>query len=192
MQKPGTTSLNKALDRLGFTSEKIAENKKAPQEKTYRYPYMDAEAIRATIQNAKKLIAKYNEEQYKKSEGLKEINADLRREILKTPHTTKQKILWLDYKRQHKMADMPPMRYNTYAIKFNKKHSTNFLMREYKGLKNEMALTISHLVFFYAAQIRDNNARKLNAGVTTAGTLPRLYTNSESLRRYKIDRKSVV
>src|SRR5690606_11504472 len=59
-------------------------------------------------------------------------------------------------------------------------------LREYPTLKNELA-TFNHLVIFFAAQIRDNNARKMNAGVSTAGILPRLRTNSESLRRYKVE-----
>lgn len=186
MQRTGLTSLNQTLNRLGFTPEKLAEEK--PKEKSYEYPFMDAEAIKETIQNAKKHINAYNDKQAEKSLGYRKINREFRQNIQTKPHTSAQKIAWLDYKKENAMdGGMDPRLYNTFVIRFNKKHNTNFLLREYAQLKNEMSITLSHLVFFYAAQIRDNNHRKLNAGVPTYGTLPRLRTNSESLRRFKME-----
>jgi len=158
-----------------------------PTKKAYKYPYMDKEAISNTIQNGKKFAEAYNQAQQEKSAGIQKINKELRLALKADPHTTENKILFLEYKQQHKIASMEPMAYNQKVLEFNRAHGTHFLMRTYKKLKSEIAVTFAHLVFFYAAQIRDNNARKLNAGVTTAGTLPRMLTNSENIKRYKIE-----
>ena len=155
--------------------------------KVYSYPYLDKEGIKDTIQNARRFAEKYNLEQEKKSAWIKQMNADYRKEILENPHTSEEKILFEGFKKKYKLAKAEPMAYNSKVLEFNREHNTHFLLRSYKTLRTEIALTFAHLVNFYAAQIRDNNARKMNAGVTTAGTLPRMLTNSESLKRYKVD-----
>lgn len=160
---------------------------KIPTKKAYKYPFLDKEAINHTIQNAKKFAAEYNKAQAKKSEGIKKINHELRLDLKATPHTAKQKLAWLEYKQKEKLAKLEPMEYNQKVLAFNREHGANFLMRTYHALKNEIAITFSYLVCFYAAQVRANNARKLSAGVTTAGTLPRMLTNSENIKRYKIE-----
>lgn len=160
---------------------------KKPAKKAYRYPYLDKEAITATIQNAKRWAEDFNKAQQEKSAGINKINHELRLELKQIPHTTEQKILFQEFKQEHKLASLEPMAYNQKVVQFNREHGTRFLMRSYRRLKNEVDVTLPILVFFYAAQIRANNARKLNAGVTTTGTLPRMLTNSESIRRYKVE-----
>jgi len=146
---------------------------KGPTKKAYKYPYMDSEAINTTIQNAKKFAETYNNAQDEKSSGIQKINRELRLALKTDPHTTEQKVLFQEYKQQEKISGLEPMAYNQKVLEFNRAHGTHYFMRTYKKLKSEIAVTFAHLVFFYAAQIRSNNARKLNAGVTTAGTLPR-------------------
>ncbi|SDS13656.1 hypothetical protein SAMN04487764_1534 [Gillisia sp. Hel1_33_143] len=160
---------------------------KSPTKKAYKYPYMDSEAINTTIQNAKKFAEAYNKAQDEKSSGIQKINRELRLALKSDPHTTEQKVLFQEYKQQEKISGLEPMAYNQKVLEFNRAHGTHYFMRTYKKLKSEIAVTFAHLVFFYAAQIRSNNARKLNAGVTTAGTLPRLLTNSENIKRYKVE-----
>lgn len=160
---------------------------KIPTKKAYKYPFMDKECITQTIQNAKKFAAQYNKAQEEKSKGIKKINHELRLAIKQDPHSSKQKLAWLEFKQAEKLANLEPMAYNQKVLQFNREHGSNFLLRTYHCLKNEIAITFSYLVCFYAAQIRANNAYKLNAGVTTAGTLPRMLTNSENIKRYKVE-----
>ena len=160
---------------------------KRPQKKLYRYPYLDAAAINQTIQNGKRFAEVFNMEQEKKSDWIHAMNSEMRKINQENPHTAAQKIEFLEFKKEHKLASAEPMAYNTKILEFNRAHGTHFLLRTYRRLRNEVAVTFSTLVFFYAAQIRDNNARKLNAGVSTAGTLPRMLTNSESLKRHKVE-----
>ena len=163
------------------------EVEKTPIKKAYKYPYMDKECINKTIQNGKRFAETYNKAQDEKSTGINKINRELRRATKNDPHTTEQKVIFQEYKQIRNLASMVPMAYNQKVIEFNREHGTHFLMRSYKKLKSELPVTFAHLVFFYAAQIRDNNARKMNAGVTTAGTLMRLLTNSENIKRYKVE-----
>ncbi len=174
-----------AIMRQNFLS--IVPKAAHPQKKVYKYPYLDKEGINETIQNGKRFAAAYNKAQEEKSAGIKQINTELRKETKEQPHTAEQKVLFMLYKQEHKLANAVPMAYNQKVLAFNRAHGTHFLLRSYRSLRNEIAVTFSHLVKFYAAQIRDNNARKLNSGVTTAGTLPKMLTNSESLKRYKVD-----
>lgn len=159
----------------------------APQKNIYKYPYLDKDGIKATIQNGKRFAEAFNQEQNSKSGWINETNYDLRLATKENPHTTEQKVLFLQFKQDEKLTKAAPLFYNQKVLEFNRKNGTNFLLRSYRTLRSEIAVTFSHLVFYYAAQIRDNNAWKLNAGVTTAGTLPRLLTNSESLKRYKVE-----
>ena len=163
------------------------EVEKTPTKKAYKYPYMDKECINKTIQNGKRFAETYNKAQDEKSTGINKINRELRRATKNDPHTTEQKVIFQEYKQIRNLASMVPMAYNQKVLEFNREHGTHFLMRSYKKLKSELPVTFAHLVFFYAAQIRDNNARKMNAGVTTAGTLMRLLTNSENIKRYKVE-----
>lgn len=175
-----------ALLRQNFPTALPAEEAK-PQKKVYRYPYLDKEGINQTIQNGKRFADAYNKEQEEKSSWIHRMNYDLRKATKEKPHTSEQKVLFLEFKKEHKLASAVPMAYNQKVLEFNRKHGTHFLLRTYRTLRNEVAVTFAHLVFYYAAQIRDTNARKMNAGVTTAGTLPRMLTNSESLKRYKVE-----
>ncbi|MUP44866.1 hypothetical protein E0K83_03790 [Gramella sp. BOM4] len=159
---------------------------KSPTKKAYKYPYFDSEAINQTIQNAKRFAEEFNKAQEEKSKGINKINRELRIALKDMPHTAEQKVAFLQFKQENKLASLEPMAYNQKVLEFNRKHGSHFLLRTHRTLKNEIAVTFAFLVNFYAAQIRDNNARKMNAGVTTAGTLPRMLTNSESIKRYKI------
>ncbi|TQI72246.1 hypothetical protein JM79_3203 [Gramella sp. Hel_I_59] len=158
-----------------------------PQKKVYRYPYIDKESIRDTIQNGKKAARDYNKRQQEKSKGINKINLELRRALKQDKHTTQQKALWIDFKQKHKLASKEPMAYNQKVLEFNRANGTHFLLRTYHQLKNEMLVTLPVLICFYAAQVKAMNAKKLNAGVTTMGTLPRLLTNSENIKRYKVE-----
>ena len=172
-----------ALLKNRFATATVA----TPKKQVYKYPYMDRSCIAQTINNGKRLAEEFNKQQTEKSAGIAKINRELRLNLRDCKHSTEQKVLWQEFKIKHKLADAEPMAYNQKVVQFNHKHGTNFLMRTYKPLRNEIAVTFSFLVNFYAAQIRDNNRRKLNAGVTTVGTLPRMLTNSESIKRYKIE-----
>lgn len=180
--RSGVMNIGDALHQLGFVKKS-----EGPKQKTYNYPFMDAEAIRITIQNAKERAEAYNKEQEERNEGFREMNREYRRNILKEKHTTQQRILWDEFKREHKMSDMHPLQYNTLAIRFNRDNGTNFLMRTYRTLRNEIAVSLAHLVIFYSAQIKEHNLRRMQAGVSTIGTLPKLRTNSENLKRFKIE-----
>ncbi len=153
----------------------------------YRYAYMDKEAINATIQNAMSMANDFNKAQKEKSSSIIAINRHLRKAAKQHPHSIKQRVLHKEFITAENLRTADPETYNSAMLKFNRENQTNFLLREFPTLKNEIAVTFKHLVIFFAAQIRDNNARKMNAGITTAGILPRLRTNSESLRRYKIE-----
>lgn len=153
----------------------------------YRYPFMDKEHINRTIQNAKKIAHEYNQLQEEKSSSINLINKELLKSIKKDPHTIAQKVKFQEFKVEKGLKTAPPEHYNHEVLQFNRANGTHFLMRKYKPIKNEVVITLPFLVVFYAAQIRDRNARRLNSGITTTGTLPRLLTNSESLKRYKID-----
>ena len=114
-------------------------------------------------------------------------NRELRREIRDNPHTAQQRILFDIYKRDYKLATAEPMAYNQKVLEFNREHGTHFLLRTYRKLRNEIDVTFSFLVKYYAAQIKENNKWKIKAKITTAGTLPRMLTNSESLKRHKVE-----
>ncbi len=186
---PHTTNQNVILgDLLRQNFKPVLSGKEAvPLKKIYKYPYLDKEGINQTIQNGKRFAEAFNKEQEKKSSWINTMNYDLRLATKENPHTPEQKVLFLQYKQDQKLAKAEPLLYNQKILEFNRKNGTNFLLRSYRTLRAEIAVTFSHLVFYYAAQIRDNNAWKLNAGVTTAGTLPRMLTNSESLKRYKVE-----
>ncbi|MBT0607615.1 hypothetical protein [Aequorivita echinoideorum] len=167
----------------------IHQNFATPQQKSpkvYRYAYLDKEAINATIQNAMRAANEFNKAQKEKSSSIIKINQHLRKAAKDQKHTIKQRVLHKEFIAAEGLRTADPETYNSAMLKFNRNHSTNFLMREWPTLKNELA-TFNHLVIFFAAQVRDNNARKMNAGVSTTGILPRLRTNSESLRRYKVE-----
>lgn len=174
-----------ALLRQNF--KQVFTQEEPPAKKLYRYPYFDKEAIKLTIQNGRKYAEDYNKAQEEKSSGINKINYDYRKEIKSNPHTAEQRIIFDIYKKEHKLAKAEPMAYNEMVLQFNRTHGTHFLLRAYKTLRTEIAITFAHLVNFYAAQVKANNGRKMEAGVTTAGTLPRLLTNSENLKRYKVD-----
>lgn len=168
----------------------IHQNFASPQAESptvYRYAYMDKEAINATIQNARRMADDFNKAQKEKSSSIMAINRHLRKAAKDQKHSIKQRVLQKEFIAAENLRTADPETYNSAMLQFNREHKTNFLMREFPTLKNEIAVTFNHLVIFFAAQIRDNNARKMNAGVTTAGILPRLRTNSESLRRYKVE-----
>ena len=158
-----------------------------PSPRIYRYPYMDKGCINITIQNAKKFASAFNQEQKEKSSSIIAINRQLRKNIKDMPHTTLQKVKFKDFLQEEKLKTAEPVAYNHAILQYNRENGTNFLMREYPLLRNEVAVTFGHLVIFYAAQMRDGNARRLNAGITTTQALPRLRTNSESLKRYKVE-----
>lgn len=153
----------------------------------YRYPYMDRKHINQTIQNAKRLAMDFNKEQEEKSSSIKVINRELRKAAKDHPHTAAQKVAFQEFKSEHQLKEASPQHYNHAVLRFNRENGTNFLMREFTTLRNEIAITLPFLVVFYAAQIRDRNAKRMNAGVTTVGTLPRLLTNSQSLSQYQVD-----
>lgn len=162
-------------------------NPEIPEKKVYKYPYLDKEAINATIQNGKRFAQEFNKAQAEKSKGINKINYELRVALKKDPHTSKQKVLFQEFKQQNKLATKAPMAYNQKVLEFNRQHGTHFLLRTYRELKNEIHVTLPVLIRFYTAQIRQINANKLNAGVTTMGTLPRMLTNSENIKRYKVE-----
>lgn len=182
--KPSTDSPVKSIGAL------IHQNFAAPQAanapKVFRYPFMDKEAINATIQNAMRQASEFNKTQKEKSSSIIAINQHLRKAAKTHKHSIKQRVLHKEFIAAENLRTADPETYNSAMLKFNREHGTNFLMREFPTLKNELA-TFNHLVIFFAAQVRDNNARKMNANVSTAGILPRLRTNSESLRRYKVE-----
>ncbi|MCT8340524.1 hypothetical protein MG296_10700 [Flavobacteriaceae bacterium TK19130] len=155
--------------------------------KVYRYPYMDKACINQTIQNAKAFAEAFNKEQEEKSSSINAINSHLRKQTVDNPHTIEQKVLFKEYISAHKLKDATPEKYNHEVLRFNREHGTNFLMRSHSTLRNEIAITLPFLVVYFAAQLRDRNAARLNSGITTAGTLPSLRTNSYRLSRYKID-----
>jgi hypothetical protein len=161
--------------------------KKIPTKKVYKFPFMDKETINKTIQNAKKFAAEYNRDQEEKSKGINKINRELRKEIRDNPHTAQQRVLFDIYKKNHKLSTAEPMAYNQKVLEFNREHGTHFLLRTYRKLRNEIDVTFTFLVKYYAAQIKDNNKWKIKAKITTAGTLPRMLTNSESLKRHKVE-----
>lgn len=158
-----------------------------PQKLVYRYPYMDKKCINATIQKNRKFAADHNTAQKVKSASIIAINRELRRAIKNFPHSTLQKVQFKDFLQEEKLKNADPDTYNPAILKYNNQHSTHFLLREWPTLRNEVAVTFGHLVIFYAAQMRDGNARRIKAGITTTQSLPRLRTNSESLRRYKVE-----
>jgi len=182
--------MNPSLNSPAQIGQLIHQNFAAPQQespKVYRYAYLDKEAINATIQNARRMADDFNKAQKEKSSSIIAINRHLRKEAKQNPHSIKQRVLHKEFIATENLRTADPETYNSAMLKFNRENNTNFLLREFPTLKNEIAVTFNHLVIFFAAQIRDNNARKMNAGITTAGILPRLRTNSESLRRYKVE-----
>src|SRR5690554_21266 len=125
----------------------IHQNFAAPQQespKVYRYAYLDKEAINATIQNAMRAANEFNKAQKEKSSSIIKINQHLRKAAKNQKHTIKQRVLHKEFIAAEGLRTADPETYNSAMLKFNRENGTNFLLREYPTLKNELA-TFNHL-----------------------------------------------